>query len=204
MNLAPNRIPAEPVIAVLNEHLGSDAGWSLGEPADTLETLADRADMHKNTLERMLNGRSATIDFDMADRLLCAAGKSNLWWGPLREVYETASLSPPLGPHVVGRASGARTCARHGCSVTFIPPKKAPYKRFCSSTCKAVDWKQRKNGVKSRIRGPGRVLEAYECRNGHVRTPKNTGINCRGTRYCLICHRERTREHRARKKLGLA
>lgn len=161
--------------------------------------LAERADMHGDTLQKIVVGRSKTIDFDVADRLLCVLGKADCWRGELQEVYAQAKLDDGRKQRTTVKPSKAKRCARRGCSVQFVPSKHGPKQRFCSNACRNSAWKLSK-GMKTGPRGPGRSLEAFACRNHHERTPENTGTNSRGHRYCLTCHRDSMRRQRAKKR----
>lgn len=188
--MVPNRVPAGPIVTLLNEYLEGSG--------DGISGLAARLAVRHDTLEKISVGRTATLDFDFADRLLCAIDCHDMWRGPLANVYETAVLSEDAERRPPSRTDGKRTCERRGCSVQFVPSKHKPAQRFCSNACRSAAWKH-KRGLKSIPRGPGRSLEAFVCRNGHERTPENTGRNSRGHRYCLICHRDSMRRQRPKK-----
>lgn len=201
----PNRIPAGPIIEVVRSLLQSE-GERIAEGVFTpfaVEMLAARVDVRSDTLHSILLGKKKTIDFDLADRLLCSLGAFDLWFTDLKDIYESSLLVDGERKHKVGSASGSRVCERRGCSERFVPPKNMPAKRFCSPACKHATWKYEKRGAKTALRGKDRHLEALVCRNGHERTKENTGHNNRGTRYCLICHREASAKWRkARRALA--
>jgi hypothetical protein len=191
---APNRIPAAPIVAVVEAYLavtGDRIGDGVNERASVF-SLAAQADIHQNTLEKILNGKTATIDFDLADRLLCAANMNDLWRTDLREIYDGAQLVDDIRQHKAGSATGSRVCIRRGCSNQFVPPINNPRKRFCSNACRSADWKQRRFGVISPA-GPGRKLRELVCKNGHERTPENTVFQG-GRKFCRICKRETDRK----------
>lgn len=195
--LAANRIPAAPIMRVAQAWLAEEAtrlSDGTFEPF-SLTVLAERVDVKRDTLEKILAGRMQTIDFDLADRLLCVMHATNLWQkdDELRAHYEaTALVESAQKPE---RASGLRTCARRGCSNTFIPPKNAPWKRFCDANCKATAWKHGKHPPKTELRGKNRKLEEFVCRHGHERTAENTGTNWIGNRYCIPCHQAAQRKY---------
>lgn len=200
--LEANRIPAEPIAVVIRAYLGSMEGRR-GEAGFTpggVRTLAERADINEDTLQKILVGRTKTIDFDLADRLLCITNMNDLWLTDLRELYESAVLPEGEKQFKVSFVSGRKVCARVGCSETFIPPKIRPGKMFCSPTCMSANAWQRKNGIKSRARGKGRKLELLTCKNGHDRTSENTRIDPNGVRRCLDCQRKSDAEYRARQR----
>lgn len=201
-----NRIPAEPIAAVIRTYLGSigDRSSEAGFTQGAIYKLAERADVNGDTLQKILIGRSKTIDFDIADRLLCVANLTDLWLTSLSEIYHSAQIPEGKKQFELNRPSGTRICARAGCSTSFIPPKHGKKKIYCSSNCRTTAWKHRRNGVKTRIRGKDRAIEKLICRHGHERTKENTGTSSRGHRYCMICHRAAQRrwedEHRDRVK----
>ena len=199
--LERNRIPAEPVVAVIRDYLGAEERKVNGSfRAETsIYLLAERADMHGDTLQKIVSGRNKTIDFDVADRLLCVIGKADMWYGELRDVYAEAMFDDDL-PRRAAKASGEKVCARRGCSETFVPPKLRPGQKYCSTTCCGAAFWQRKHKVKTRLRGKGRHLEAHVCKNGHERTAENTEIK-NGVRRCLICKRKSCNASAARRRV---
>lgn len=205
VNLVPNRIPAAPIVEVLNKYLvGESERAGEGEYIrGQITSLAERADVSGDTLQKILKGRNQTIDFDLADRLLCKANLHELWFTDLRELYDQAVLVEQNRSrrHTITPPSQVRVCARAGCSVTFVPnPKVAHKQRFCSHRCGAADWKVRKFGHKTPLRGPGRKLEKLTCKNGHERTPENTGhYPSDGRMFCILCKRKTDREYADRR-----
>ena len=199
----PNRIPAAPIIEVINNFLATNGTRAADGTfaSHSIRLLAERVDVRENTLEKIINGRGNTIDFDFADRLLCVMNLTDLWITDLKDVYDSAVLTEGKKRHNIANLSGERVCERRGCSNRFVPPAKSPRKRFCSVSCKSAAWKHKKFGLKGNLRGKDRALESLVCRNGHERTAENTGINARGTRYCLTCHRESVRRFRERRRL---
>lgn len=197
--LEPNRIPAEPIVAAILEFLDKE-GTRLGDEMTTpapMIVLAERADLREATLYSMIRGRTKTVDFDVADRLLCAMNMHDLWLTDLHEVYVAAGLHEGERSRKVERASGLKVCARKGCSNTFTQPVKTPPKKYCSETCCAASYWHKKHGAKTTLRGPGRKLEKLVCRNGHERTPENTGFNGVAN-FCRICKNASDRRSRAR------
>lgn len=105
MPLTPCRIPTEPLLPILREYLdkyetsavptAAYAGAPLEEyrgghwlPAPSaLQILAREAEVGVDFLQSLRSGRTKTVEFDAADRLLCAMGQVHLWWGPLKDVY---------------------------------------------------------------------------------------------------------------------
>lgn len=194
--LEPNRIPAPPIMDVVRGYLERE-GIRAG--AETYESypitlLAERADMNPDTLMKTLEGRMHTIDFDVADRLLCVMGLFDLWLSDLRDLYQSACLEEGPRKFQPMRASGSKVCERQGCSNRFEPEPRAPKKRFCCRKCYAADYRAKeRGGYTLGPYGPGCALSALVCRNGHQRTFENTRYNRKGRRYCLECKRARDR-----------
>jgi hypothetical protein len=189
----PNRIPAAPIVQVVQRYLQAE-GTRLTDgtfvPAP-LSPLAERIDVHADTLESWLTGHVATIDFDVADRLLCAMNQQDLWHTDLQDLYLTAPLQEGKKKFSVAAVSGSKVCARIGCSVRFTPKIRNPRQRFCCRKCYQAYYQAEKQrgGYKQGAYGPGCSLLALTCRNGHQRTTKNTKFNKHGRRYCVDCKR---------------
>lgn len=195
MAAALNRIPAAPIVETVVAYLSSE-GDRKGEGVfapESVYLLAERADIRGDTLEKILSGRSKTIDFDLADRLLCAMNLSELWLTDLAELYQEAALSDEVRTRKALTVSGRRMCARRTCTTVFAPARNNPHQRYCSSTCQTADWKVR-NGKVVKIRGKGRVLDKLECRKGHPRSAANTRHTTDGRIYCTICKRKVDRD----------
>ncbi len=206
--VGPNRVPAAPIVEAINQYLldeGERIGDDLSAPAP-IHILAERADIKSDTLDHILRGRSKTMDFDTADRLLCVTNQTALWITDLHEVYEQALLDEGGKQFTVTSSSGTKVCARRGCSNKFIPPRRSPRKKYCSKNCKTTAWKHRVHPPKTTIYGKDRKIQKLVCRNGHERTKENTGIQSNGYRYCLICHRAAAsrHDHKRRQKPSLA
>lgn len=194
-----NRVPAKPIADIVKTYL-ADQGERVTDgtfKAADVRSLAERADIREDTLAKILMGRSKTIDFDVADRLLCVMNLTDLWRTSLHDIYESVLLVEGL--RKPERASGAKMCARLGCSNLFLQPKGTPPKKFCSKKCGTADWYHRNIGIKTQPRGPGRSLEKLVCRSGHERTPENTGWNG-VAHFCRICRRETARQRAALRK----
>ncbi len=188
---AANRIPVEPIAEVIRSYL-DDEGTRLSDGTfcpGSVYTLAERADIHGDTLEKMLAGRSQTIDFDDADKLLCAINMTDLWVTNLSDVYASAILDDTESRRRLEKVSGARICERRGCSVMFVPPPRVPGKKFCSKACQSASWAHKTRGVKTQLRGKGNSLTGLVCKNGHQRTSENTRVDYRGKTVCMTCKR---------------
>ena len=201
-SIGPNRVPADPIVSAVRGYLEEEgkrlACGSFSTYPITL--LAERADINADTLQKLLDGHMKTVDFDVADQLLCVMHMTALWRTDLHEVYEQAYLEEGERQFKVGTPSGVRVCARRGCSVKFIPPKHSPRKRYCSKNCRSTAWKHKVHPPKTMIYGKDRNIQKLVCRNGHERTKENTGIQSTGYRYCLICHRAAASEYDRRRR----
>lgn len=200
--MTPNRIPAQPIAQVLRSYLDSE-GTRLSDGSfapGSVYSLAQRVDMNGDTLEKILAGRSKTIDFDDADKLLCVTNLNDLWATELRDLYQGAVLHDGGTRHRVASASGKKVCARRGCSALFLPNKHKPGQKFCSNACRTSEWSIQHKGIKTRLRGKGRALEALSCPNGHERTKENTKVTVTGARRCKICERARGRRNNWKRK----
>lgn len=150
-----------------------------------LQALALMAGVSYDTLYRVRSrAKMRTIEFDLADRLLCAMNLVHLWWRePLKEVYLSLDLSEPgLPPGLT--TDGLRRCAAEGCSVMFEPPSLRPDKKYCSTACRNRVLNRRQNDSQPR---------QSKCRNGHWRTEENTILMEDGTRRCRVCQAESRR-----------
>ena len=189
----PNRVPAQPIVEIINDYMirhGTRSSDGTFEPLP-IAVLADQADIVADTLGKILEGRSQTIDFDLADKLLCVMNLPDLWRTRLHDIYEEACFDDDRPRRKGSNPSGIKVCARRGCSEKFIPHPRTPYKRFCSGTCRAAAYKHEHVGVKV-MHGKGGKLRALVCKNGHERTKENTRI-LGGRTYCLVCKREKDR-----------
>ncbi len=141
--ILPGKVRRKPVFDLLMEYLrAEDSSWSHDGGGYNLSpslALAIRARVNPDTLMGAIAGRRDTIDFDIADRLLCAAGLQHLWTTKLLDVYMEVDLSVPsrVEPWVVEFED--RDCL--GCGKTFpaitnYKPTKQP--AYCGSACSAV------------------------------------------------------------------
>lgn len=118
-----NRIPTAPLIPLLREQIASNG---LSHPI-----LAAKVGIETDTLQKLLAGRSKTIDFNVADRLLCAVGAPHLWLGPLEDIYMAADISDPepVSPDWLctrghGRGVGVRWGKRVVCRVCSVEKRR--------------------------------------------------------------------------------
>ena len=196
----PMRVPAAPIVTVIKTYLERQINMNEaqmnGERFETpLQQLAFQADVNYDTLYRYVErGDRHSMHFDYADRLLCAIGRAQLWFGPLREVYEEVELSDDIvgGIQPPARASGQKLCAGSGCTTLFTPGQRTPWQKYCSNACKHRSYMQRRREKEG---APKRYGTRYgACPNGHERTHENTHVRRDGTITCRECNKEKEKE----------
>jgi hypothetical protein len=125
------------------------------------------------------------VEFDTADRALCALWIWDEWRGSLADVFEQVNLD--ACPSRIPR------CERSGCSKTIKQRTDGGRrKRFCSPACRQAAYLHRKGKYKPRPKGL--------CPNGHDRSPENTRRLPGGTIQCRVCARDTARRRRAKAK----
>lgn len=136
--MATSRIPTEPLLPVLRRYLDEYETEAMVPGAQEYSStliLAERAGMEYDVLWHTLAGRAKTIDFDVADRLMCAMGLVHLWWRePLKTIYENVDLS------------GKSTCMARECGREFDLPEQVRGGNeplYCSSRCQNREHKLR-------------------------------------------------------------
>lgn len=172
----PNRIPAEPIVQVIRGYLdamGERLTDGTFQPL-SLHLLAERADILGDTLYHLLSGRTQTIDFDLADRLLCVTNQTELWLTDLQDIYEEAVLEEGEKKFNVSTTATVARCANKGCSNTFslVRTHGGRPRKYCSEKCR-----RRMADVRKRER-QGRPVRFSNhndtCVHGHDWTPENT------------------------------
>ena len=113
---------------------GKQGAWNTADALvyeSAIRVLATEANICEDTLTKYLSGRRKWIDFNIADRLLCAMNAVHLWWvEPLSDVYWTLELDD-------------RLCARPGCDRRVVSSKNTPKtgpkrKKFCTAECRRL------------------------------------------------------------------
>lgn len=189
----PPRIPIKPLIPYIRDYLakyetGSMARYQAGMSTSPITFLSSRSGISRDGLYKMVEGKTETIDFDIADKIICESVGPMIWQTDpdLREIYYEADLSDsgiPVG-HVV--------CKRRNCENTFPRPKgQGSRKKFCTPTCKNLEWGYKHGLHKNREK---------TCRNDHVRTEENTYILPSGNKCCRICRNAATKAYKRRKR----
>ena len=117
------RIPAAPIVEIINAYCAERPDASLTQEGGQWMMLAERADVKYEWLEKVMYGRSKEIQFNMADRLMCAMNTTYLWHSPeLYDIYMSVDLSD------------TRFCANPECGVEF-PVTDGSHKIYCTERC---------------------------------------------------------------------
>lgn len=184
-----SRIPAERLLPHIERYLAeyeTQEGYGV-QRMEPKTCLAFHARMKVDTLSKILNRRTKTLDFNMADRLLCAMNRPQLWWEDLADLYYSVDLSAPITAPIP--AKEGRICARAGCSNAFVP--KMPWGRYCSTACRASVQRarrQQRRGVTQRY-----GTRYGTCPKGHDRSPENVYVRPDGHVSCRVCNRDAER-----------
>lgn len=94
------RIPREPFVSLLREYLDaqemtetvSGSGY-IAQSLSPLRVLADEAHVPVPTMKKWLRGATQRIEFDHADRVLCAMGTPFPFVPELHDVYREVDLA---------------------------------------------------------------------------------------------------------------
>lgn len=108
--MSDSRVPTELIAPIVRRYLieqGQDEYDGMFERREAkrqgtpmilspLRILREKSGINKNLLNDVLWERQLTVEFNVADRLLCAMHLVHLWReSPLKEVYESLDLSEP-------------------------------------------------------------------------------------------------------------
>lgn len=167
-----------------------------GQPLPALTTLATKTALSYDTIQRVWAGTTESLQFDVADRILCAVNAVQAWFRePLRQIYTQHALPEIVPPR--GR------CQRRGCTAS-LPPKKQPGgqpRKYCSRTCRDAASRAR---CRDKIR-TGRYSNPLDrCVHGHDWSPENTYVSPQGKRLCRQCMRDNQAQQRRRARQRLA
>ena len=119
--LARTRVPSSLIVDVIN-----------GFWRSPLNDLEKKVGLAEESLYHHMQGKRKFMDFNLADRIICALGVPMIWHvEPLKDVYQGIQFEE-------------KECARPGCSRPVVPgkftPKSGPKaKRFCSSDCRVAE-----------------------------------------------------------------
>lgn len=184
--LQRGRVPAR----ILVEALESYIAQSDRDAHNDLLVIAEKSGVSYFTLETFIEhpDRSASVEFDVADNVLCACRLYEWWRGRYADYYAAVNLN-------------MRQCAHPDCSVWFDIPAtdKGGRKEYCSTAC-ANSGKRGNRRIKH---FKGRAMKSEhspKCRNGHDRTPDNTMYLKSGKIRCRICNNARSNAGYHRKR----
>lgn len=216
IEMIPNRVPVEPIARVVRDYLAMQDDLSVMPPGsyDPHETtfevfpgpkrvLAEKVLINVDTLDSITREDVRTVDFDVADRLLCATGNVSLWVTELHDVYYGTVLDDE--DKRFPTKSTTRFCERPGCGKQFEQhPRQKTRHRFCSKACRAAEQRKRRRARRGQPVGTRFGTKYGQCPNGHDRSPENVGYKRDGSMYCTACGREKARRwyeaNRERKK----
>lgn len=218
--LQRGRIPAEVIIREVQSYLSMQEEATDPNELGPTYWLAERANIARDTLGSYLSGERNSVEFDVADRLLIAIGRVDLWRGRLLEYYENVDLTwqtcacPGCSRMVkqdshdlcrwdgctkVGKTRGLCNAhelraRREGIIEQFplVGQKDGVDRIYCSRACRTAAAKLRKGVTQSRRKRY--VNTGKVCRNGHPRTPENIKRRPGGKIECAECSREKARE----------
>lgn len=183
--MKPGNVPTEHLGPIVAELIAER--WPQG---GGVEVLAEKVGCDYKTVENVVKQTHEGVDFDLADKLLCALGRVDMWRGVLADVYLEMQF--------------VETCALPGCGKTFPEQQIGRAKRYCSKNCGYLGQR-----VKRGVATGERLRKRGMCLKGHRLTPDNVRITKRGDgvlRTCRTCDRERQREwaraKRARRKVA--
>jgi hypothetical protein len=103
--------------------------WPHGNGRDV---LAEKIGYDESHLRKLLNQTHAEVDFDFADRVLCALGRPDMWWGVLGDVYYECDLRTAQERN--NRFVPETRKCEH-CDSEFLAAKDT--RRFCSRECRS-------------------------------------------------------------------
>lgn len=169
--MKPGSVPTDRIGPIVDELI--QERWPHGSG---IEVLAEKVGCDWKTIANVIEREHEGVDFDLADALLCALGRPDIWRGRLADLY----LEMPL----------LEQCQAPGCNIKFAigvdrlgRPKQ---QRYCSPQCNHAAYKIRSGRNQRRLVAAHRD-QSKRCRNGHVRTPENTKTLYDGRRTCRVC-----------------
>jgi hypothetical protein len=119
-NVPAGRVPVEPLIPLIQDYM---------EHRDMdMTDVALLAGLRRDSLFKMMS-RTKTVEFDVADRLLCAMGRPHYWYEHpgLSRVYREIDLRTT-------EERNTRTC--EVCGKSYVGRAARVVSRYCSLPCK--------------------------------------------------------------------
>lgn len=157
-------------------------------PLPGLTVLAEKTELHYDTIQHIWSGEANALEFDVVDRILCAVGAVQAWFAePLAEYYRGRIATRPRKPK--------SRCHRVGCS-NKIPQREWPGgqpSKYCSVKCRISAQNKRQ---RNRFRKGRYSNHKDKCVNGHDWNEENTYVTKTGHWLCRVCIRDRARERR--------
>lgn len=155
-------------------------------PQGGYEVLAEKVGCDESAIRVIIEQRCPGVEFDLADSIITALGRWDMWHGVLADIYPTKFYE---------------TCALHSCNRRF--PEKfngRTRKRYCSPRCATLA-----NAVRRGEATGDRLRQKGYCLNGHKMTPENTIKKWRKRdnkweHQCRECKRKSQREWMRRKR----
>lgn len=177
------------VVEFVEEHKEFDRRERLLSPG--LTTLAIKTALHFDVIERVYSGRKISVQFDTADRILCAVGAVQAWYDePLLSIYREHSameVDPPKN-----------RCHRRGCS-NVVPPRAFPGgrpRKYCCLSCRNRDYLRKR---RPRVGRYSNLMD--KCVHGHDWSPENTYVTPDGKhRLCRQCMRDNAKAQRQKQR----
>jgi hypothetical protein len=143
------------------------------------EILAEKVGCEQSTIATIIEQQWEGVEFDLADSLLCALGRWDIWHGALEDIYPTKFME---------------TCALSSCGKRFPEFKRGHLKRYCSKKCQLHAATARHRGI-----GENRFRARGYCWSGRHRiVGDNKATRKDGTSYCRACDREKKVARNAR------
>lgn len=141
-------VPCGPIYDLVQEWVRSQDDEEATGGLGAISLLCIRAKVNPRRMSEIYSGSKEWCDFDIADRIVCALGKSEYWIGghdALTEAYEQVNLevrSRSKEWHPTYAESRCRTCKRE---FTYI--KEFQDGIMCSTRCAAIKGGHRRHAM---------------------------------------------------------
>lgn len=181
------KIPVALITPIIDKYLEEEGFTSEEAGHGVIDLLCRNTGLEQRALWRYRMGEAQTMSLEIADRLLCAMDKVELWrHEPLLTYYWAGDVPPDMLKPL--------RCANPLCDEWIDREVESSHKVFCSTACR-----QR---ASTRRLGKHRT-RSVECRNGHKRATTTQRVNHRtGQTDCMKCYQAATARFRARKRAG--
>ncbi len=186
--LGQHRVPTSAIRPHLERHLteiapnldnlSSERSYMIY--GEEVEDFASRAGVEVEAFANYMTGRRTSVEFEIADRLLCAAGLSAMAWysdPELREHYwpegEPENLLTPI-------ECEAPDCSQHFSLEGGFGSGGQHRRRYCSNACAERTARSRRGVQRTR---------ALVCRHGHPRVTTPQYTDRHGNESCMKCRK---------------